>query len=103
VPEEHETLLRSRLIPAAYLSRVIGRTSDAEHRATLAKSLGHLLVQVQPVPTLSDAERARLQQAAFGCADLFQRAERISPSARRTVLPTTQAHGLFLAYSSPWV
>jgi hypothetical protein len=74
---EIETALYQHLVPAIYLDRVADRSTDAEHRTRLREMSGDLLAPLhQPTHALNrlpPEERARLEQVAAECADLFQR------------------------------
>lgn len=78
LPTDVEATLRTVLIPAAYLSRVLAREDDKSRRASLRETLERLLAPVRapegPLCALDEEAHRRLEQAAFGCADLFQRA-----------------------------
>lgn len=78
LPADIEKTLRTVLVPAAYLSRVIGREDDAERRDDLRKALDGLLAPVRapdgPLSAHDSEALRRLEQAAVSLADLFQRA-----------------------------
>lgn len=73
-----EEVMRSVLVPAALLTRVIEREDDASRRAHLRDVRDRILAPVRatdgPLASLDEDARRRLERAAFDCADLFQRA-----------------------------
>jgi len=77
LPEAQERMLRSELIPAAYLMRVAGRQSEAENREAIRATARRLLGPIQApnslIKSLDPSAVALLEEAAWTCADLFQR------------------------------
>lgn len=78
LPAGIEKTLRPVLVPAAYLSRVIGREDDAERRDHLREALGRILAPVRtpdgPFAAHDVEALRRVEQPAFCLADIFQRA-----------------------------
>ncbi len=72
LPPQHESLLFDRLVPAAYLHRVGERSRCPDQRASLEVRVKRLLAD-DCVSGLCEADAARLESAAFLCADVFQR------------------------------
>ncbi len=72
-----EHALLTQVIPALYLERVAARSTHAEPRHRLRALSRQLLEPLgqpdHPLNALSATERARLEQVAGDCADLFQR------------------------------
>ena len=77
LPPALELALLTQLIPALYLERVAARSTHAEPRHRLREMSRQLLEPLRqpdhPLQALPAAERARLEQVAGDCADLFQR------------------------------
>jgi uncharacterized membrane protein YfbV (UPF0208 family) len=77
LPPALELALLTQLIPALYLERVAARSTHAEPRHRLRALSRQLLEPLRqpdhPLQALPAAERARLEQVAGDCADLFQR------------------------------
>jgi len=77
LPPAVELALLTQLIPALYLERVANRSTLAEPRHRLHALSRQLLEPLRqrdhPLQALPEAERARLEQVAGDCADLFQR------------------------------
>ena len=77
LPPALELALLTQLIPALYLERVANRSTHAEPRHRLHALSRQLLEPLRqrdhPLQALPEAERARLEQVAGDCADLFQR------------------------------
>ena len=71
-----EQAVLTQLIPAIYLERVAGRSqAETRHRlqALGAQLLDPLRQPAHPLQALAPALRARIEDVAQGCADLFQR------------------------------
>lgn len=71
-----EQAVLTQLIPALYLERVAGRShAETRHRlqALSAQLLDPLRQPTHPLQALAPALRTRIEEAAQGCADLFQR------------------------------
>lgn len=70
--------LEGVLVPAAYLARTIDREEAANRRAELRETQRRVLAPAHephgPLATLDAKARKHIEQAAFACADLFQRA-----------------------------
>jgi transcriptional regulator with XRE-family HTH domain len=77
LPADLEEAMHLHLIPALYLERVATRTTHAEQRQALrvrsAELLAPLRQREHPLQRLPAAERARIEQVATDCANLFQR------------------------------
>jgi hypothetical protein len=75
-PDVHQAVIE-QLIPAIYLERVATRSTRAESRHRLRTSSAQLLAPLRqdehPLQQLAPASRARIEQVATECADLFQR------------------------------
>ena len=75
-PAVHQAVIE-QLIPAIYLERVAARSTAAESRHRLRTSSAQLLAPLRqdehPLQQLAPASRARIEQVATECADLFQR------------------------------
>lgn len=75
-PDVHQAVIE-QLIPAIYLERVAARSTAAESRHRLRTSSAQLLAPLRqgehPLQQLAPASRARIEQVATECADLFQR------------------------------
>ncbi len=69
---QHESLLFDRLLPSAYLHRVRERSRCPDQRASLEQRVKNLLAD-DCVAGLCATDAARLESAAFLCADVFQR------------------------------
>ena len=74
---EIEMALSQHLIPAIYMDRVAGRSTDASQRARLQALCADLLAPLHDpahaLNQLAPDERTRLEKIATDCADLFQR------------------------------
>jgi len=71
-----EQAVLTQLIPALYLERVAGRSPAAtRHRlqALAAQQIAPLRHPTHPLQALAPPLRARIEEVAQGCADLFQR------------------------------
>jgi hypothetical protein len=71
-----EQAVLTQLIPALYLERVAGRSPAAtRHRlqALAAQRIAPLRHPTHPLQALAPPLRARIEEVAQGCADLFQR------------------------------
>lgn len=71
-----EQAVLTQLIPALYLERVAGRShAETRHRlqALSAQLLEPLRQPTHPLQALTPSLRARIEDVAQGCADLFQR------------------------------
>jgi hypothetical protein len=77
LPPQVEAAVIEQLIPALYLERVAARTTHAEPRHQLRALSAQLLEPLRqhdhPLQTLAPELRARIEQVAVECADLFQR------------------------------
>jgi len=77
LPPPVEEIMRSAVIPAAYLQRVAGRAQQAQRRSELTDAaqrvIAPALLPDGPLAGLDEGERQRLERAAFDAADLFQR------------------------------
>jgi transcriptional regulator with XRE-family HTH domain len=77
LPADLEEAMHLHLIPALYLERVATRTPQAEQRQALrvrsAELLAPLREREHSLQRLPAAERARIEQVAIDCANLFQR------------------------------
>ncbi len=75
-PDVHQAVIE-QLIPAIYLERVAARSTQAESRHRLRTLSAQLLEPLRqpehPLQRLAPASRARIEQVATECADLFQR------------------------------
>jgi len=77
LPEAIEELVRTVLVPAAYVSRAIDRADEASQRAHLRERLDRLLRPVRdpdgPLAEYDEAGLLGLERTAFALADIFQR------------------------------
>lgn len=77
LPPAVQSAVVEQLIPALYLERVAGRSTDAETRQRLhelsARLLDPLREHDHPLQALTPAPREQIEQVAGECADLFQR------------------------------
>jgi transposase-like protein len=77
LPPSAYSAVLEQLIPALYLERVAGRSTDAETRRRLremsARMLGPLRQHDHPLQALTPPLREQTEQLAGECADLFQR------------------------------
>ena len=77
LPPTAQSAVLEQLIPALYLERVAGRSSDAETRQRLRELSARLLDPLRqhdhPLQALTPALREQIEQVAGECADLFQR------------------------------
>jgi transposase-like protein len=77
LPPAVQSAVVAQLIPALYLDRVAGRSTEAETRQRLhelsARLLDPLREHDHPLQALTPAPREQIEQVAGECADLFQR------------------------------